>query len=138
MIEFTVHLKRQQDLLEEDASFSLGWFEASVEGFTGCFFREGYCMVFLTLGTLVEHLNELSKTSEGKARWVGEDHGAVVEMIRKKDVLELTVPEVTVRISFSQFREAVLKKAKDFVKQCLKINSSIQNESAFEDLVNSV
>ncbi len=138
MIEFRVHAKRQQDLLEEDASLSLGWFELSVKGFTGCFFREGYCMIFLTLEALIGHLNNLSATQKGKERWVGEDHGAVIEMIRRQDVLELAISETVVHVPFSQFKEAVLKMAKDFAEQCLKTNPSIENESAFEDLVDSV
>jgi hypothetical protein len=137
MIAFKIHLKEQQDLLEEDASLSLGWFEVSTKGFNGHFFRDGYCMVFLTLGTLLDQMNKFTEASKGKELWIGEDHGAVVEMARKKDVLELTTSEITMQVPFDEFKEAIVKETNDFIDQCENINPSILSESAFNDLVDS-
>lgn len=138
MIEFKIHLKRHEDLLEEDASLSLGWFEIIVKGFSGHLFRDRYCMVFLSLGTLIEHLATLSEAPGRKERWVGEDHGTFAEMVHKKGILRLTVSEATIEIPFDQFQKTVLEEAKSFIVKCKTTNPSIRDESAFEDLVNLV
>jgi len=137
MIAFKIHLKDQQDLLEEDASISLGWFEVATKGLNGHLFRNGYCMVFLTLGTLLEHMNNLDKASNSKVEWIGEDHGTIVEIVRKNDMLKLTTSEIIIQVPFNEFKDAIVKETKDFINQCERINPSIISESAFDDLVSS-
>ena len=136
MIEFKIQIQQPKNLLEEDASFSLGWFEFSVKGFTGCFFRDKYCMVLLTLGNLIEHLDALRRAQKAQERWVGEDHGATIQMTREKDVLELCVAEVVIHVPYQPFKTAVLNTAKTFMDECINLNPSIQQESAFEGLTN--
>lgn len=137
MIAFKIHLKEQQDLLEEDASLSLGWFEVSTKGSNVHLFRNGYCMVFLTLATLLDHMNKMAKASNSKEEWIGEDHGTVVKMARKEDMLELLTSEIIIQLPFNEFRNAIVKETKDFINKCENINPSILNESAFDDLVGS-
>ena len=134
MITFKVHMKQQEDLLEEDASLSLGWFELSMKGANVEFFRDGYCLVFLTLDSLIEQLNALEDNKNSEKRWVGEDHGTVIKLSRDKIMLSMATPEGKIFLPFDQFRDAVVQESKVFVDSCLKANSSIKDESAFQDL----
>ncbi len=138
MITFKVHMKQQEDLLEEDASLSLGWFELSMKGANVEFFRDGYCLVFLTLDSLIEHLYALEGKKNSEKRWVGEDHGTVVKLSREKVMLSMATPEGKIFLPFDQFKDAVVQESKDFVNSCLKANPSIKDESAFQDLFHSV
>jgi hypothetical protein len=138
MIAFKIHVKQQEDLLEEDASLSLGWFELSMKGANIELFRDGYCLVFITLDSLIEQLNALEGKKNSEKRWVGEDHGTVIKLSRDKIMLSMATSEGKICLPFEQFKDAVLQESKNFVDSCIKANPSINTESAFQDLLHSV
>ena len=54
-----IFFSRQEDLLEEDASLSLGWLSITENGVEVSFFKKRLCMIFLTLGSLLEIISKV-------------------------------------------------------------------------------
>lgn len=132
-IDFKIHWANPEDVYTENASLSLGWFELCYRGFTICFFKDGYCMIFLNLITLIEYLVS-NKETINPYDWVGEDHGAIIRLSKQGSSLDLMNPDVSIKIDYPSFKQAVLQAAISFKASCLQENPSIRKEGTFMDL----
>ncbi len=132
IINIKVH--DEEDLVEEDASYSLGWIEIVDRAKEISFFKDKLCMIFITTTFLMEHIKELEKQKNLKLEWVGEDYGAFFNLSINKNQLRLEDKNFSVYVDFQEFKIALLDSVRQFMKHCLEINPNIENESAFIDL----
>jgi len=124
------HWPREQDLLEKDASVTLGWMEFFFDGLTISVFKEKQCMVVLTVTTLLEYL---SQQSAHKFDWVGEDGGDTLTLKKKNNTLTISNKVVTVEVGFSEFKALVVGASKKLLERLKRDNPMVSLESAFID-----
>jgi len=129
-----IYVFRQEDLLEEDASLSLGWLSFKDKGVEISLFREGMCMIFITLTSLLEAIKKLEDKGEKKIKWVGEDNGAVIQFFLEKDNLWMSIGDFSFILRFKDFKKEIVDAIYKFKNDCVSKNESIAKESAFKDL----
>ena len=133
-MKLEIFVFRDEDLIEEDASLSLGWFSFKEKGMEISFFKEGLCMVFLTLTSLLEIMQKVEMKKGEALKWVGEDNGAIAQIYLKDKNLWMSMGDSYFVHPFTVFKKAVLSSINNFLIDCMTKNKSIVNESAFKDL----
>lgn len=132
-MSIVIHIDNENDLYEEDASLCSGWFSYKEKGIEVSFFKEGLCMIFLTLTSLLENLKEIDSGKQ-IVRWVGEDNGAVVSIFFRDDSLQFSVNNLFITCPYKEFKSKLLTVINVFLTDCSDKNKTINNESAFRDL----
>ena len=137
-MKINLKVDKEEDLLEENASYSLGWIEIVDRAKEISLFKDNLCMVFLTTGFLIEHIKQLETKKAIKLEWVGEDYGAVfnLSIINRRLCIEDT--SFSIYLNYQDFKTALIESIRDFLKHCLVLNPNIQYESAFIDLQTAV
>ena len=125
-----------QNLTEEGASLSLGWFEFYHNGLSISFFKERKCMLFLTLTNLIDFLS--SENVNNSFKWVCEDDGSVYVLKRKDKYLQIENRSVLIKINYDLFKSVVFDASLNMKNNILSKNPHIREEGAFIDFENSV
>lgn len=138
MMEFKVRLDKELELYEEDASLSLGWFNLKEKELEVSFFSTGYCMVFITLSSLLDLLYNMSGKNKSESKWIGDDNGVVFNLKKKGETIELSGNSISLSLEYDAFKNAVFIEATRLIDHCKNVNKNIGNESAFIDLESSL
>jgi hypothetical protein len=131
---FEALFQRDADLLENDATLSLGWFELRSGEMTLSLFNRRLCMVFISLTDLLHWLHSKDLATGGVFNWVGCDNGAAFSLRFSKDLLEIACSSFRCLVDFQQFKMAVSAGAISLLEGSRERNPQIVAESAYVDL----
>lgn len=134
---FKIKFEDFEELKNEDASLSFGYFEFNTVDFKVSFFEERHCMVFITLSSLLDFLNrELKKGMQYK--WIGDGNGtAIMVKVINKGRLEFTLDRISFCVDIKDFTKAVYIELNSFLSKCIGLNPEVQTESGYVTLKNS-
>lgn len=121
-----------QQLIQEDASLSLGWIEIETDSYSIPLFEERLCMLFLTLCDLMEFLSSNKLDFD----WVSVDGGDIYSLLKIKDLLVIRNESIKFEVDYGAFLKALIDTSNNTIEHILKINPSINKESAFIDFKN--
>ncbi len=116
-LQVIFHWKSAQDLLEKDASLSLGWLEIISTEQRIMLFSEKLCMLLPTVEGMIRFLVN-AKKGHGIFQWVGED-GA--------DIYPVEIRKQTIKINGVVFDLIAFKKA--LCQACDALNNYLQNHN---------
>jgi hypothetical protein len=133
-MEINFKLFRQEDLLEGNASYSLGWIEILDGAKEINLFKDNFCMVFITGSCLADYIQHLAEKKVKKIRWVGEDHGGTFILSVENSELCIQDEDSKILLDFQRFQSSLIEGINSFLEYCLQVNPNINEESAFIDL----
>ncbi|MBD2501665.1 hypothetical protein [Anabaena azotica] len=117
-----IKLDNEENLIGDNASYSLGWIEIVDRAKEIYFFKDKLCMIFITITFLLEHIKTLETQKHLKLEWVGEDYGAVFNLSINSNQLCIEDKNISIFLNFQEFKMAVLESVRQFLKYCLEIN----------------
>ena len=121
-----------EQLLQEDASLSLGWIEIKTQNKDFLLFEKNLCMLFLTLSDLLEFLSNNNRSFN----WVGVDGSDIYSLTKYREILIIQKEGEKLILDYTSFRESIIKTSTNLINYLLKNNSRVKEESAFIDLSN--
>lgn len=133
-MQITLKVFQEEDLLDENASYSLGWIEIVDKAKEISFFKDKLCMIFLTTSGLIDDIQRLESKKVREVRWVGEDHGSVFILSVNNTDLCIKDDNAKIFLNLQNFKSSLFEGVNSFLEYCSVINSEIQKESAFIDL----
>jgi hypothetical protein len=136
-MEINFKLFRQEDLLENNASYSLGWIEILDGAKEINLFKGNLCMIFTTVSCLADYIQDLAEKKVSRTRWVGEDNGSIFVLSIENGELCIQDEDSKILLNFQKFKLSLIEGIDSFLKYCSKVNRNIHRESAFMDLQTS-
>lgn len=121
-----------EQLVEEDASLSLGWIEIQTENYNYSLFEQKLCILIITLCDLLEFLS----SNKVNYDWIGVDGGDIYLLTKKKSVLVIQKEDITFQIDYDAFVNAIIDTTNSTIQHLSQVNSAVKGESAFIDLLN--
>nr|WP_181718209.1 hypothetical protein [Psychrobacter sp.]QJS05088.1 hypothetical protein [Psychrobacter sp.] len=121
-----------EQLLQEDASLSLGWIEIKTQNKDFLLFEKKLCMLFLTLSDLLEFLSNDNRNFN----WVGVDGSDIYSLTKYREILIIQKEGEKFILDYTSFRESIIKTSTNLINYLLKNNLRVKEESAFIDLSN--
>ena len=85
MYSFNFHIVNIDDLKGDDPMLCLGFFNLIAHEVKIEFFSNRFCMCFFTLQDLIYNIYLEYQIHKFKYCWVGDDNGAIVNLLRKEN-----------------------------------------------------
>lgn len=124
-------LDNSDELFEEDAHLDCGYFEIGERDFSINLFKDGSCMVMLTLSEMCDFLADQQRQD---FRWVGEDNGKYFSVKKQKGNIMLRSNKISLTFDIKEFERSIKQSLTEFISMCKLANKEIENMGGFIDL----
>ena len=132
---FNIIIENEDDLKGEDAGWVSGYFEIGENLFSMNCFKDGKCMIMLTLIDLIHII--INNKQQKNTNWIGADNGKTISIFTNKAEIYFKNDTDNIKLNFELFTDTLKESVRSFIKKCKMNNENIFTKSAFIDLYNS-
>lgn len=114
-------------IVDENFEYSLGWIEFKFKDNTLKLFSDSYCMVFITIESLILIIKRLKNRESEKEEWLAEDNGYTFILTYKKRKIVFERKDSRFSVKYKKLKKSIDNSVTKIYNKLVKSNPEIRN-----------